>query len=165
MSKYIRMYCGSGKGKTSAAIGRGVQCACEGKSVFVVSFLKGSSCVELSVLKRLEPEIKIFSFEKFRDGYSSLTEEEKAEERLHVQTGLNFARKVLVTEECDVLILDEILDLSANGIIRTEDIIPLLESTGENMELILTGEDRCEKLWPYVNLVTEVSTLLESADD
>ena len=57
------MYCGSGKGKTSAAIGRGVQCACEGKSVFVVSFLKGSSCVELSFLKRLEPEIKIFSFE------------------------------------------------------------------------------------------------------
>ena len=162
MSKYIQIYCGSGKGKTSAALGRGIQYACLGKSVFIICFLKGRSNLDMDFLKRLEPEIKIFSFDKFSQSYESLTETEKREARIHVQNGINFARKVLTTEECDVLILDEVLDLEKNGMIGSEDLLNLLKIVPDGMKVFLTGDERCERLWPCVDVVTEVETLKES---
>ena len=165
MSKYVQMYCGTGKGKTGAALGRGIQEACGGKTVYIIRFLKGKETGDTEFLKRLEPELKIFSFDKFRGGFAVLTEEEKAEERIHLQTGLTFARKVMTTGECDVLILDEILDLGRNGVVKVDDLIPLIEKAGENMELILTGTDQCISLWPYMDKVTEVKTMSEKPQE
>ncbi len=159
---YIHIYCGNGSGKSSAAIGRGIKCACAGKTVFVVEFLKGKGGMELDFLKRLEPEIKLFSFAKFAKQFSNLSEEEKKEEIFHTQNGLNFAKKVLVTAECDMLILDEILGLTHEGIIGAKDLIPLLQAAGDDMELILTGNDSCPDIWPYVDEVTQVETLHRS---
>ena len=156
--KYVHIYCGTGGGKSSAAIGQGIKSACAGKTVFVVQFLKGKAGTELDFLKRLEPEIKLFCFDKFEKQFSDLSEEEKQEEIIHIRNGLNFAKKVLVTSECDVLILDEILGLPQRGIISVEEIIPLIEAVGDGVEMIMTGIDRCEQLWPYVDEVTEVKT-------
>jgi hypothetical protein len=63
-------------------------------------------------LEKLEPEIKLFSFDKFAKPFSELTEQEKDEELIHFRTGYSFAKKVVSTGECDVLILDEVLDCS-----------------------------------------------------
>lgn len=156
--KYIHIYCGSGGGKSSAAIGQGIKAACAGKTVFVIQFLKGKAESELDYLKRLEPEIKLFCFDKFPERFNELTEEEKQEEIVHIRNGLNFAKKVLVTSECDVLILDEILGLVQKGIVTEEELIPLLEAVGDGVELILTGISRCKSLWPYADEVTEVQT-------
>ena len=52
---------------------------------------------------------------------------------------MNFARKVLSTGECNVLILDEVLGLLDNGIITVEDLTQLQEMAGET-ELIFTGQ-------------------------
>ncbi|MBQ6322446.1 MAG: cob(I)yrinic acid a,c-diamide adenosyltransferase [Lachnospiraceae bacterium] len=161
MNKEVKLFCGNGRGKTGAAIGCGIQAACEGKAVFMVSFLKGKNNTDLDYLRKLEPEIKVFNFDKFEYGFKSLTEEEKQEERLHVRNGLNFAKKVIQTEECDVLILDEVLDLPAYGVVTEEELIPLLESVREDMQLIMTGTNRCERLWPHATRVTQVTTLKE----
>ena len=39
------------------------------------------------------------------------------------------------------------------------ELISLIEAAGDDVRLIFTGKDKCEKIWPYVNRVTEVSTL------
>ena len=65
----------------------------------------------MEILKRLEPEFKIFRFEKTPVFFDQLAEEEKNEARICIRNGLNFAKKVLVTGECDILILDEILGI------------------------------------------------------
>ncbi len=158
----IFMYCGTGYGRSAAAIGQSIRYACEGRSVFVVQFLKGKARAELDYLKKLEPEIKLFSFDKFDACYSNLNEEEKAEERLHIINALNYAKKVLVTSECDVLVLDEVLDLAELGIIPEEDLISLIQEVAENDILIMTGTERCEKLWPYADRVTLVQSLKET---
>ena len=59
----IMIICGEGKGKTSAAIGRGISGASKGKSVIIIRFLKGKVKEKDEFIKRLEPEIKVFSFE------------------------------------------------------------------------------------------------------
>lgn len=157
----IQIYCGTGSGRSAAAIGQGIRYACAGKSVFVVRFLKGKASMELEYLKRLEPEIKQFCFDKFDQCYSSLNAEEQEEERIHIQTGLGFAKKVLSANECDVLILDEVLDLAAMNIVDSSVLISLIEAAGEETVIIMTGKSRCEQLWPYADRVTEVVNLFK----
>ena len=118
-------------GKTSAALGKGVRAASEGKSVVVIQFLKEKKTENVEeFFKRLEPEIRLFRFEKFPEEYESLTEREREEENLNIKNGLNFARKVLQTEECDVLILDEILGLTDRGIVTAEELKKLIDMVG-----------------------------------
>lgn len=157
--RYIHIFCGAGMGKTSAALGKGVRAASEGKSVVVIQFLKEKKTENVEeFFKRLEPEIRLFRFEKFPEEYESLTEREREEENLNIKNGLNFARKVLQTEECDVLILDEILGLTDRGIVTIDELKKLIDQLGSGMELYLTGTSRCEELWPYVDEVTEMTT-------
>ena len=161
---FVKIYCGEGKGKSTASLGRALVCASEGKSVFVIQFLKGRMTGKLDYFKRLEPDIKVFNFDKYAQSYSFLTPSQQEEEQAHVRNGLNYAKKVLQTEECDMLILDEVLDLPSCGIVSEDELIPLLMHVPEKMELIMTGTARCEKLWKYVGRVTEVTTLKESGD-
>lgn len=164
--RYIHIFCGTGVGKTSAALGKGVREAGLGRSVVLIQFLKEKQPGEcLDYFKRLEPEIKMFRFEKFPENFESLTEWEKEDEIQNIKNGLNFAKKVLVTEECDVLILDEILGLTDKGIVTMEELISLINSVGDGMTLYLTGTNRCEELWPYVDEVTELGTAYRREKD
>ena len=77
---------------------------------------------------------------------SDLTDEEKKEENLNIRNGLNFARKVLLTEECDMLILDEILGALEFGIVSEEEIESLIQAKDYETELIMTGNVVTEAL-------------------
>ncbi len=134
---YIQVYGGEGHGKSAAAIGRAIQMAGTGRDVVIINFLKGSQSEEL--LKRLEPEIKIFRFEKSEEEFAQLSDERKQEEIHNIKNGLNFAKKVLTTGECGLLILDEVLGLIDNGIITIEDLRHILEARSEDVSIILTG--------------------------
>lgn len=151
---HIVIFCGEGKGKTSAALGKGIQAASMGKDVMVIQFLKAKQADNLGFLHRLEPEIKLFRFERSEKCYSEMTEEEQKEESQNIRNGLNFARKVLSTMSCDVLILDEVLGLLAAGIISAEDLKSLMEHKNEGTELILTGQYKAEDLWSLADEVT-----------
>ena len=67
---------------------------------------------------------------------------------------MGFARKVISTQGCDVLILDEVLGLVETGIITREELKTLIEMKDEEMHLILTGVNRCESLWELADEVT-----------
>ena len=155
----VVLYCGTGRGRSAAAIGQGFRYACHGKTVFVVRFLKGKASMEIEYIRKLEPEIKQFCFDKYDACYQDLTPEEQKEEQIHIRTGISYAKKVLVTEECDVLILDEVLDLVGKKIITAEELRGLIREAGDGMHLIMTGTYRCEELWPYVDRVTEITTV------
>ena len=102
------VYCGNGKGKTTLAIGQALRFAAQGKSVIIIQFLKGRERRELDFLEDLDNlDFKIFRFEKMDTCYNDLSEQEKAEERTNILNGLNFARKVIATGECDFLLLDD----------------------------------------------------------
>ena len=71
----IQIYSGEGHGKSPAALGRAIQSACEGEYVVIIQFLKGRGLTESEFVKRLEPEIKIFRFEKSVEDFSQLSDE------------------------------------------------------------------------------------------
>ena len=133
----IQVYGGDGHGKSAAAMGRAIQLASAGKSVVIINFLKRNQNEEF--LKRLEPEIKIFRFEKSEEEVSQLSDERKQEEIQNIKNGLNFAKKVLATGECSLLILDEVLGLIDNGIITMEDLRHIIDAKSDDVSIIMTG--------------------------
>ena len=129
------VYCGNGKGKTALAIGQSLRVATQGNL-----------------------DLKIFRFEKRACCYEDLTEEEKAEEKSNILNGLNFARKVIATQECDFLLLDEILGLLDCGIATVDGIIDMLKQKDESMHIVMTGWNFPEELRPYVDVITTLNT-------
>ena len=159
--EFTEVYCGGGKGKTTLAIGQCLRASAQGKSVIIIQFLKGRERRELDFLEELDNlDIKIFRFEKHDEGYEELNEQEKAEERTNILNGLNFARKVIATRECDFLLLDEILGLMDKGIAPVETIIDMLKQKDESMHIIMTGRWLPDALKPYVDSITTITTEL-----
>lgn len=156
----IHIYSGDGHGKSPAALGRAVQMACQGKNVVIIQFLKGKGLEDSDFLRRLEPEIKLFCFEKSDDNFMELTEEQQKEEIYNIKNGLNYAKKVLSTGECDLLILDEVLGLIDNNIITVEDLQNLLEArTNEDTDIIMTGIALNDDVCVLADEVTRMDTV------
>ncbi len=152
----VQIFCGDGHGKTSAALGSAVRKASEGKSVIIIQFLKGKAG-EIEFLNRLEPEIKIFRFEKNDGMFESLTEEQKQEEIINMKNGLNFARKVLSTRESDIVILDEVLGLVDMKAIDVSDILNVIEAKADDAEVILTGRVLDPEIAKVADVICEMN--------
>ena len=90
------------------------------------------------------------------ESYDSLLESQKKEERQNILNGVNFARKVIDTGECDVLVLDEILGLLDLGIIEAEDIIHLIELRDDYSRLVLTGRNLPKELASYADVISKI---------
>ena len=89
----------------------------------------------------------------------SLSPQEKEEASASIRNGINFARKVLVTGECDILILDEILGILDEGIITCRELIALINQARQSsVELILTGTNCPEELRGEVDEITVLET-------
>lgn len=158
----VRIYYGQGEGKTSSAIGLCIKEASLGRRVIIIQFLKGKGLEEVKFLNRLEPEIKLFRFEKEEEGYCNLSDEEKNEEKRNIINGFNFAKKVIETRECDLLVLDEVLGLLDLEIISKEELISLIELKEEDFGLILTGQKLPDELISHADVVTEFRTVKEN---
>ncbi len=154
----IYIYTGDGRGKSPAAIGRAVQAAVEGKSVVIIQFLKGKGLEDSEFLRRMEPEIKLFRFEKSDENFEQLPEEKKQEEILNIRNGMNFAKKVLTTGECDLLILDEVLGLVEKGIVSVEDLKTMLECR-EETSVIMTGIKLTDEICVLADEVSKIETV------
>ncbi len=154
----VHIYTGDGRGKSPAALGRAVQAAAAGEQVVIIQFLKGKGLEDTEFVRRLEPEIKLFRFEKSDEFYEQLPEEKKAEEDMNIRNGMNFAKKVLSTGECNLLILDEVLGLIEKNIISVEDVENLLNQRGET-DVILTGISLNDEICSLADEVSKIETL------
>lgn len=89
-------------------------------------------------MKRLEPDMNVFRFERAGCEFEKLSELERQEECANIRNGVNYARKVLATRECSVLILDGVLGLLDHEILLESELLQLVDSRGD-VDVILTG--------------------------
>jgi cob(I)alamin adenosyltransferase len=156
----IQVYCGEGRGKTTAALGTALRAAARGKRAIIIQFLKEKVNDEVTYIKRLEPEIRFFSFQKYEEDYFSLPRHKQEEELINIKNGLNFAKKVITTRECDVLVLDEVLALVDSGLITSEELCVILDSLPpDSVELILTGRELPDEVKERADVVYRIETM------
>ena len=150
----IQIYYGEGQGKTSAALGNAIRKASNGQSAYVVQFMKGQ--LDTEYLTRLEPEVKVFRFERCSEGFDALDEAEKQEQKQNIQNGLNFAKKALVTGQCDMLVLDEVLGLVKEGMATEDQILEDLQAKSLYTDVILTGRDSLPRVFDMADNILNI---------
>mgnify|MGYP000936756189 CR=1 FL=1 len=152
----VQVYTGDGKGKTTAALGQGFRAAGRGLKVCMIQFLKGANSGELVAVKKMEPDFRIFRFEKKRGFFWTLTDEEKQELKEEIETGFAFAKELLAQGECDMLILDEIMGVLQNRLLTVDAVCELIRTKPAHVELILTGRNVPPPIAELADLITEM---------
>ena len=102
----VHIYCGDGKGKTSAALGLALRAAGRAKKVLIVRFLKNEDSGELISLRQV-PGIRILPNERNFGFVWKM--DEKTKKEAAAWNRLLFERAVREAKDSDLLVLDEIM--------------------------------------------------------
>ena len=149
----VQVYTGDGKGKTSAAFGLALRAIGRGLKVYVIQFIKGGfDYGELHIVDKL-PNMKLAAFGrgKFITDVSPSGEDAKL-----AKEAFKLAAKVVNEGEYDIVILDEINVALNMKLVKVGDILKLIKTKPEHVELILTGRNAPAKLVDAADLVTEM---------
>ena len=151
----IHIYCGDGKGKTSAAAGLAVRAAGCRKQVLFARFLKNEESGELEILDRI-PEIHVIHLERSFGFYRTLTEEEQAEVRQMYEALWQDIVRRAETDVYDVLVMDEFMAAYNYGLIGHDAAFAFLREKPERLEVVLTGRDPDGDLVELADYVSEI---------
>lgn len=159
----IHVYCGDGKGKTTAAMGLAIRAAGSGMKVVILQFLKGSMVSELNSLK-LIPQITVLRNHRDLGFFHTMSEEDKEEAKSYHNDNLKKALRIVQDKKCDLLILDEICATYNLGLIDKTLIDQLIMHKPEDLELVLTGRDPDELFLKYADYVSEIQKIKHPYD-
>ena len=149
----VQVFTGNGKGKTTAALGTTLRALGHGLRVYIGFFMKGKYPYGEFRSLAILPNIDIANY-----GFRYLTDPAhiKPEERDQAKQALSAARKAMLSDRYDLMVLDEINVASALKLIEPDDVITLIKDKPENVELILTGRYADNKVIEMADLVTEM---------
>lgn len=156
MNGLIQIYCGDGKGKTTAAIGQAVRAAGRGMRVLVARFLKTDDSGEVGVLQQI-PGITVIPCDRTFGFVFRMTEEEKAEAAVYFTERFCRTAAMASSGEYDLLILDEIMASCNYGMVPEQEVIEFLKNRPEHLEVVLTGRGPSETLLELADYVTEMT--------
>jgi len=150
----VQVYTGNGKGKTSAALGLALRAIGHGLKVLIIQFMKGNlQYGELSSAQKLSPYLTIKPMG--RETFVSKTNPDP-EDIQRAQEAFALAKKAIQNKEYDIVILDEINMAVDYGLISLSDLLQLIDSKPEIVEMILTGRNAKLEIMEKADLVTEM---------
>ncbi len=149
----VHVITGPGKGKTTSAFGFAMRAAGHGLKVCVVQFLKsGWSTGEVIASRRiLEINVKQFGSGKFLDPKNPSEDDKK-----RARDAVEYARSVIAKGGCGVLILDEVNVAASFGLVEPREVIAMLKSRGEGVEVVLTGRNAPREFIEYADYVSVI---------
>ncbi len=152
---FVQVYFGRGKGKTTAAIGQGVRAIGHGFKVFMIQFMKGNyKYGEIEAIK----VISNFDLKQF--GSPELISEPGEFDINEGNKALEFSKEIIMSDEYDIVILDEVGVAISMNVITVEPVLELIKSKPEKVELILTGGPKMHpKIKEIADLVTEMKMI------
>jgi cob(I)alamin adenosyltransferase len=146
----VHLYCGEGKGKTTAAMGLALRALGNGRRVTIVQFLKGMASGEVALLEQLgarlyrgDPDTK-FAFQ--------MTETEQQAMRVLQTQQLRAA----LANQPDLLVLDEACAAWQLDLVDRPLLQEAVLHKPRAQELVLTGRDPAEWMVDAADYYTEM---------
>ena len=155
----VIVYTGKGKGKTTSALGIVLRAVGYGKKIGMIQFIKGSwHYGEMDSSKRLEPEFEMIAVGK---GFVGILDDKstKEEHETVANEALKISKEKINSRKYDIVILDEINYAINLNLIKIGDVLSLIKSKPENVDLILTGNYAKPELIEIADLVTEMKEI------
>lgn len=169
----VQVYTGTGKGKTTAALGLAYRAIGHGFKVCFIQFMKGSSyCGELFTSQRLKPYIDFYQFGRgcpyssmIRSGFMKCSgcgecfykdKKNMEENKKYTLMAYEFAKEVLKKEQHDLVILDEISNALRYDLLTVPQALELIEEKPSHIELVFTGRGLPPEILEAADLVSEI---------
>ena len=151
----IHLYCGDGKGKTTAAMGLAVRAAGSGMRVAVIQFLKDGDSSELSILSSL-PNVTVLSGKPVKGFSFAMTPEQKTlvteTHNRYLETAIRLYRE----GRAQLIVLDEAVGALSLNMLDRQRLLAFLREE-ERPEVVLTGRNPDPEVLALADYVTEMT--------
>ena len=150
------VYTGKGKGKTTAALGIVLRAVGYEKKVCMIQFIKGSwHYGEMTSSKKLEPEFEMITVGK---GFVGIIDDKspKEDHKEIAKEAIKISNEKIQSGNYDIVILDEINYAVNLDLISVKDVLNLIKSKPQKVDLVLTGNYAKEEIIEIADLVTEM---------
>jgi cob(I)alamin adenosyltransferase len=155
----VIVYTGNGKGKTTAALGMALRAIGYNHKICLIQFIKGSwPYGEMESAKRLEPELELIIAGK---GFVGIIDDKSPREE-HVKIAkeaIQISKKKIQSGNYNIVILDEVNYAINLGLIDVNDVLELIKSKPDNLNLVLTGNHTKNEIIELADLVTEMKEI------
>jgi cob(I)alamin adenosyltransferase len=151
---YVQVYTGNCKGKTTASLGLAFRAMGRGLKTYMGQFMKGQCYAELKSAEMCKPYITIEQYGK--DTFIHVQNPPLEEDVKMAVDGLEKAKKAMYSGEYDIIIFDEINTANYFHLITTEEMLEIIRTRPENVEVIFTGRYAPREVIDAADLVTEM---------
>ncbi|MGN1073877.1 MAG: cob(I)yrinic acid a,c-diamide adenosyltransferase [Eubacteriales bacterium] len=149
----IHLYCGMGKGKTTAACGLCVRAAGSGMRVLFAQFFKDGTSSEIRALSGLGG-VEIALPSAYYGRYKTMSDEQRAQ----IQDSYNALLREIIRRSggFDMIVLDEAVSAYGYRMIDGGTLREFLQSEGKRREIVLTGREPAPELIGLCDYITEM---------
>lgn len=152
---YVIVLTGNGKGKTTSALGMAMRAVGQGLKVAMLQFLKGSwKYGELDAADRLAPGLTI---RPLGEGFVHVNPDSPDPKDRHCAgEAWKVCEEALLSGDYGMVILDEINNAIAYGLISVNDIVDALRRRPPGLHVVLTGRGAHPRIAELADLMTEM---------
>lgn len=155
---YIQVYTGDGKGKTTASLGLAMRALGRDWKVLIVMFTKGGNDYgELNSFRQLSEKIAD-NLTIVQAGLDRVIYKSNECEKDHkkIKKGWNLVKKAVKNDEYQLIIMDEANIAIDMGILDVDEVVKVLKSKPDQMEIVLTGRNAHPKIVEIAHLVSRI---------
>lgn len=134
----VHLYCGDGKGKTTAAVGLAVRMCGSGGRVLFVQFMKPGTSSELVALARLGT-VRCVSSPVYHGFYRNQTDAQREETARACRA--MFAEAAAAFSDYDLVVLDELVAAYRWGAVDREAVLAAIKGRPPRAEIVMTGRE------------------------
>ena len=148
----LQIYCGEGKGKTTAAFGQGLRAAGRGRRVVIAQFLKGEDSGERFAMEFV-PRVLLLPVPEHIKFVPQMDVVERAECEALCHELLDGAAEL--AERGGMVVLDEVFGALEQDLIQLDEVMACLDALPEGCEAVLTGRNPPPELLARADYITE----------
>lgn len=159
----VHIYCGDGKGKTSAAFGLAVRFAGHGGQVVIAQFLKDGQSGEGNMLRQLE-NVHLLSANPCGKFSFQMSDGERTETARALETCFQEMCRQAEAYQAGLVVLDEIMAAISCGFLSCDAVCKFLQTRPDHMEVVLTGRNPPQELLDLADYVSEICKIKHPFD-
>lgn len=149
----LEVYTGTGKGKTTAALGVALRASGYGMKTLMLSFLKDDPDYGEA---RAVQSLPCFTLKQVgRDAFVNFRNPDPIDLKM-CRDGWNLAKQAICEKAADIIILDELNIVLATKMLPVEEVVDFLKAHKNAVEIITTGRGAPEELIKAADLVTDM---------
>lgn len=152
----LQVYTGTGKGKTTAALGVALRASGYAMTTLMLSFLKDDPDYGEA---RAVQNLPWFTLRQVgRDAFVNFRNPDPIDLQM-CRDGWEQAKKAIAEHEADIIILDELNIVLLTKMLPVDEVVAFLKAHKNELEIISTGRGAPEELIKIADLVTDMQEI------